>query len=142
MQRQNLFSDNWDGEDENIGGRYRVFGRPDAARMGATLYELNPGCPGIRWHMRYGAEEMFFVVSGQPMLRSPAGEEQLSPGDYVSCPEGRAGLHAFTNPTEEPVRILAVSAGGFPDVVATPSTATHGSRAATPTPNCSRAKTT
>src|SRR5262249_22611188 len=48
---------------------------------------------------------------------------QLSPGDFVFCPEGRAGLHAFRNPTDEPARILAMSAGSFPDVVAYPE---HG----------------
>ncbi len=36
------------------------------------------------------------------------------------CPEGRAGLHTFTNPTQEPARILAVSAGRYPDGVAYP----------------------
>ena len=47
-------------------------------------------------------------------------EEQLAPGDFVFCPEGRAGLHTFSNPTEEPAQILAISAGSFPDVVAYP----------------------
>ena len=73
--------------------------------------------------MHYGAEEMFFVLSGRPTLRNPDGEESLSPGDVVVCPEGRAGLHAFSNRTDEPAQILALSAGGFPDVVAYPE---HG----------------
>ena len=83
MNRQNLFSDAWDGENEEDRTRQRIFWRPDDARMGATLYEL-------------------------------------APGDFVFCPEGRAGLHTFSNPTEEPAQILAISAGGFPDVVAYP----------------------
>jgi uncharacterized cupin superfamily protein len=57
--------------------------------------------------MHYGAEEMFFVVSGTPTLRNEKTEEQLSPGDVVYCPEGIAGLHTFTNPTNEPVRLPA-----------------------------------
>ncbi len=36
------------------------------------------------------------------------------------CPEGIDGLHVFSNPTDEPVRILAVSTERFPDVVAYP----------------------
>lgn len=63
---------------------------------------------------------MFFVVSGRPILRNGQTEEQLAPGDVVHCPEGHAGLHTFTNPTSQPARILAVSAGRFPDVVAYP----------------------
>ena len=119
MTRQNLFSGPWD-EEHDDGTRRRVFWRPDDARMGATLHELAPGAPQSRMHMHYGAEEMFFVLSGRPLLRHRDGEEPLAPGDVVFCPEGRAGLHTFTNPTGEPVQILGISAGSFPDVVAYP----------------------
>ena len=102
MIRQNLFSDAWDGDDKEDRTRHRIFWRPDDARMGATLYELAPGAPGMRMHMHFGAEEMFFVLSGRPVFRNQHGEEELAPGDFVFCPEGRAGLHAFSNPTEEP----------------------------------------
>jgi uncharacterized cupin superfamily protein len=123
MHRQNLFSDEWDGEDEEARTRHRIFRRPDDARMGATLYELAPDAPEPRIHMHFGAEELFFVLSGRPVLRTPEGKEELAPGDFVFCPEGRAGLHTFSNPGDESARILAVSAGGFPDVVAYPE---HG----------------
>jgi uncharacterized cupin superfamily protein len=73
--------------------------------------------------MHFGAEEMFFVLSGRSLIRTREGQEELAPGDFVFCPEGRAGLHAFSNPTDEAVRMLAISAGGFPDVVAYPE---HG----------------
>ena len=73
--------------------------------------------------MHYGVEELFFVLSGRPVLRTPAGVETLAPGDFVFCPEGRAGLHTFGNPTEEPVQILAISTKRYPDVVAYPE---HG----------------
>ena len=120
MKRQNLFSGRWDGENEGTKTRNRVFSRPDDARMGATLYELAPGAPDPKLHMHFGAEELFFVLSGRPVFRNLDGEEELAPGDYVFCPEGRAGLHAFSNPSDEPAQILALSAGGFPDVVAYP----------------------
>jgi mannose-6-phosphate isomerase-like protein (cupin superfamily) len=121
MTRQNLFSDVWERDNEEAGIRHRVFWRPDDARMGATLYEFAPGAPEDRsTHMHYGAEEMFFVLSGRPLFRNQHGEEQLEPGDFVFCPEGRAGLHAFSNPTDGPLGILAISAGSFPDVVANP----------------------
>ena len=70
--------------------------------------------------MHYGVEEMFFVLAGAPTVRTPEGEEELSPGDVVYFPEGPDGLHDFSNPTSEPVRLLAVSTKRFPDVVAYP----------------------
>jgi uncharacterized cupin superfamily protein len=123
MNRQNLFADSpWDSEEHGpeTGLRHRTFWRPHSARMGASLWDLRPGAAGMRWHMHYGAEEMFFVISGRPLFRTPDGEEELAPGDFVFCPEGRAGLHAFGNPRDEPARILGMSAGSFPDVVAYP----------------------
>jgi uncharacterized cupin superfamily protein len=124
MSRQNFLSDEpWTDTYEDAGIRSRVFDRHLGAILGASLHELAPGAPGFKLHMHYGGEELFFVVSGTPTLRNGRTEEQLSPGDVVLCPEGREGLHTFTNPTDEPVRILAVSAGRFPDVVAYPE---HG----------------
>jgi uncharacterized cupin superfamily protein len=70
--------------------------------------------------MHYGVEEMFFVLSGTPTVRTPEAEEELSPGDVVYFPEGRDGLHTFSNPTDEPVRMLGISTKRFPDVVAYP----------------------
>jgi uncharacterized cupin superfamily protein len=123
MTRQNLFSELWDGENHDDGTRHRVFWRPDDARSGATLYEFAPGATGTKLHMHFGAEEMFFVLEGRPLFRTKDAEEVLAPGDFVFCPEGRAGLHTFSNPGEEHARILAFSAGSFPDVVAYPE---HG----------------
>jgi len=109
MTRLNFLNDEpWDETDERFQFRARSFGHELGADMlGASLRELAPGSPGGWLHMHYGVEEMFFVLSGTPMLRTGDGEEQLSPGDVVYCPEGIAGLHVFSNPTDEPVRILA-----------------------------------
>src|SRR5215470_3150208 len=117
MQRQNLFADApWDVEDTD--SRSRIFWRPDNARIGATLYELGPGYDGDMIHMHYGKEEMFFVLSGRPVVRDLEREEELAPGDFLFCPEGRAGLHAFSNPHTERARILAMSVNDYPGIIA------------------------
>jgi uncharacterized cupin superfamily protein len=110
----------WDETHEESAIRTRVFQRTPDQLLTGSLHELAPGSPGFHLHMHYGAEEMFFVLTGTPTLRTGRTEEQLAPGDVVHCPEGNDGLHTFTNPTEQPVRLLAVSAGRFPDVVAYP----------------------
>jgi uncharacterized cupin superfamily protein len=38
----------------------------------------------------------------------------------VYFPEGEKGLHDFSNPAEEPARIIGISSKRFPDVVAYP----------------------
>jgi uncharacterized cupin superfamily protein len=121
MSRQNYLSDEpWDELHDDVQIRTRVFARRREDTLTASLHQLLPRSPGFRLHMHYGGEEMFFVVSGTPVLRNGLTEEQFAPGDVVHCPEGRDGLHTFSNPGAEPARILALSAGGFPDVVAYP----------------------
>ena len=138
MNRQNLFSDSWDGENEEDRTRHRIFWRPDYARMGATLYELAPGAPEPRMHMHFGAEEMFFVLSGRPVFRNQHGEEELAPGDFVFCPEGRAGLHTFSNPAKNPLRSSRSAPGASRTSSPTPSTDMHGWRLAIPIRSYSR----
>jgi uncharacterized cupin superfamily protein len=121
MRRLNFLQDEpWDQVEDDV-RRVRWFGHPFGADMlGASLIELLPGAPGSPLHMHYGVEEMFFVLSGTPTVRTPEGEEQLSPGDVVYFPEGPDGLHDFSNATTEPVRMLGISTKRFPDVLAYP----------------------
>jgi len=120
LRRLNFLDDEpWDEVEDEL--RRRWFGHPFGADMlGASLTELLPGASGGPLHMHYGVEEMFFVLSGTPTVRTPEGEEELSPGDVLYFPEGPDGLHTFSNPTDEPVRLLGISTKRFPDVVAYP----------------------
>ncbi len=122
MRRLNFVADEpWDEVDDQDRVRVRWFGHTLGTDMlGASLRELLPGSPGGHLHMHYGVEEMFFILSGRPTVRTPEAEEQLSPGDVVYFPEGPDGLHTFSNPTDEPARLLAISTKRFPDVVAYP----------------------
>jgi uncharacterized cupin superfamily protein len=71
-------------------------------------------------------EELFVVLSGRPTLRTGSGEEALAPGDVVSMPRGIAGMHTFTNPTDEPARVLAISTKAIPEVVLYPELGKFG----------------
>jgi uncharacterized cupin superfamily protein len=121
VRRLNFLEDEpWDEVEEGV-RRARWFGHPFGTDLlGASLTELLPGADGGPLHMHYGVEEMFFILSGTLTVRTPDGEEQLSAGDVVYFAEGPEGLHDFSNPSNEPVRMLAVSTKRFPDVVAYP----------------------
>lgn len=122
MLRLNFLDDGpWDDVSDEHGVRTRWFGHPfETDMLGASLRELAPGASGDWMHMHYGVEEMFFVLSGRLTVRTPEGEEELTAGDVVYFPEGRAGLHDFSNPTDEPVRMLGISTKRFPDVLVYP----------------------
>jgi uncharacterized cupin superfamily protein len=132
MRRLNFLDDEpWDEVSDDA--RVRWFGHPfEADKLGASLWEFPPGSPGGPLHMHYGVEEMFVVLSGTLTVRTPEGTEELVPGDVVYFPEGPEGLHDFSNPSAEPVRMLAVSTSGSPMSSLTRSGELHGWRRAIP----------
>jgi uncharacterized cupin superfamily protein len=89
-------------------------------KLGASLYELQPGEKSFPYHYEYGAEEWLICVAGRPTLRSPDGEQELRPGDTVAFPEGPAGAHQVINSSDEPVKVLVLSTKGFPAVAVYP----------------------
>jgi uncharacterized cupin superfamily protein len=122
MRRLNFMDDEpWDEVHDEGRRRARWFGHPfETDMLGASLIELLPGAPGGPLHMHYGVEEMFFVLAGTPSVRTPEGEEALRPGDVIYFPEGRDGLHDFSNPADQPARVIGISTKRFPDVLAYP----------------------
>jgi uncharacterized cupin superfamily protein len=122
VSRPNAFEDEpWDMEMERFALRRRLVGRHAGAdALGASVYELDPGSPGFGLHAHYGMEELFVVLSGTPTLRTGEGEEQLRPGDVVSCLPGLRGLHTFKNDGDAPARILAISNSVTPEVAIYP----------------------
>ena len=59
---------------------------------------------------------MLIVLAGRPTLRTLDGKHELSPGDLIACPAGRAGAHRLDNRSGEPVRVLVVSTMLAPEI--------------------------
>jgi uncharacterized cupin superfamily protein len=75
-----------------------VGGRLGARRIGASVYRAEAGMPIWPYHYHHGIEEWLYVIAGAPVLREPAGERTLAPGDVVCFPTGRLGAHAVKGP--------------------------------------------
>lgn len=99
----------------------RVGATLGAARTGLSVYELPPGQAVSPYHYEDPEEEWLLVVSGNPTLRHPNGEDQLEPWDLVFFPSGPAGAHFVRNNSESTARvamfssITAVGAVVYPD---------------------------
>ncbi len=72
--------------------------RLGARRIGASVYAAEAGVPIWPYHHHHGIEEWLHVLAGAPVLREPAGERTLAPGDVVCFPTGRAGAHTVSGP--------------------------------------------
>jgi uncharacterized cupin superfamily protein len=121
----NLFDPDFEEHSERPGFEYRraKLGQDAGSeRLGASLYELEPGSPPFPLHYHLGNEELLIVISGRPSLRTPEGEREreLELGEVVALPVGERGAHQVVNHSPEPVRVLIVSEMNAPDVVVRP----------------------
>ena len=118
MKAFNVFDGDLDRERDQPGFSWRaaaVGEKLGATKLGASLYELDPGEKTFPYHYEYGCEEWLLVVAGKPTLRDPEGEHELRPGDVVVFPEGPEGAHQLRNGTDEPIRVLLFSTKGLPN---------------------------
>lgn len=73
---------------------------------GSTLvcvYEIPPGKSAYPYHYHLRDEETFHILSGEGMLRTPAGERRVSAGDFLHFPAGPEGAHKLTSTGSEPL---------------------------------------
>jgi uncharacterized cupin superfamily protein len=125
MPRLNIASPEFEYDDNDPEGfrsaMFRFGPLLGAKASGASVYELPPGQSICPYHYEYGEEEWLLVLEGQATLRTPQGEEQLTPWDVVFFPPGPEGAHAVRNDTDSTVRVLMfstrneVAAAVYPD---------------------------
>lgn len=116
----NIWSDDWEvvSDEEWAAGRSSRLPRGD--RIGASVYEIDPGQTSGLYHFHHGAEELLVVLRGTPTLREPAGERVLEEGEVVLFPVGPDGAHQLRNETDEPVRYLMAANRPSPEAVEYP----------------------
>jgi len=106
--------------------RARVGRQIGAERLGVSVWEVPAGEAAYPYHLHLGEEEIVVVLSGRPSLRTPDGWRELDEGEIVSFPRGEPGAHQVVNRTDDPVRFLAISTNGEPDIVLYPDSGKIG----------------
>jgi len=106
--------------------RARIGWQVGAQRLGLSVWEVEPGEAAYPYHLHLGEEEVLIVLAGRPSLRTPQGWRELDEGEVVAFPTGEAGAHQVANRTDDPVRFLAISTSGVPDVVLYPDSGKLG----------------
>jgi len=71
---------------ERAGGQCRV-----------SEYELPPSKSSYPYHYHMEREEVFYILRGEGILRTPVGETAVAAGDYLFFPAGANGAHKLTN---------------------------------------------
>jgi uncharacterized cupin superfamily protein len=106
--------------------RARISRQAGAERLGLSLWDLPPGQAAYPYHAHLTEEELVIVLEGRPSLRTAEGWRELAQGEVVPFLRGEAGAHQIVNRTEAPVRFLAFSSSGEPDVVLQPDSGKIG----------------
>jgi uncharacterized cupin superfamily protein len=97
--------------------RAKVGHQAGAVKTGLSYWEVDPGEAAYPYHTHLTEEEIVVVLEGRPSLRTPDGWRELEAGEVVVFHTGEAGAHQIVNRTDEPVRFLAFSNAGAPEVV-------------------------
>lgn len=115
---RNVFGDEWDNPYPPLEGWQSNVRRlvPRGHDLGMTLYELLPGQTQCPYHFHHGDEELILVLRGRPTLRTPDGERELEPGDFVHFPTGAVGAHQMINRSDEPARYVVGSSNAAPEI--------------------------
>jgi len=74
-----------------------IVSREQAKQCAVSLYELPPGKCAYPYHFHTKNEEVFYIISGQGMIRTPDGEKAVSAGDFLFFPADEKGAHKLTN---------------------------------------------
>lgn len=84
-----------------------------ARKLGYRIAEIAPGrvfCP-MHWHVE--EEEVFYVLSGRPSIRTHRGTIACRPGDFIAFPTGERGTHQLLNDSGDICRVLLVGANAW-----------------------------
>jgi uncharacterized cupin superfamily protein len=90
---------------ERFGGGCRIEGETRFPEVGVNIRVLEPGVPACLYH-REGAQEDFFILSGECVLIVEEQERHLRAGHFVHCPADTA--HVFVGAGEERCVILMI----------------------------------
>ena len=87
----------------------RALGDPcGLIQFGANLVELPPGCWSSQRHWHSHEDELVYVVSGELVLVTDAGEQRLSAGMIAGFPAGTSDGHHLINRSDRPATYIEI----------------------------------
>ena len=72
----------------------------EATKCRVNFLEVEPGNYAYGYHYHEANEEVFYIISGTGIVRTPKGEITLKAGDVIAFPAGEEGAHVIRNGSE------------------------------------------
>src|SRR6185503_6861122 len=89
-------------EKRRLGDRFGL------TQYGVNLVTLGAGCQSALRHWHTHEDELVYVLSGELVLVTDAGEQVVGPGMVVGFPGGSKDAHHFVNRSGAPAQYLEV----------------------------------
>lgn len=89
-------------------------------QFGVNLVTLNPGAQSALRHWHTHEDEFVYVLSGEVVLITEAGEQVLRAGHCAGYPAGRNDAHHFINRSSAPAQYLEVGSRFDDDIARYP----------------------
>jgi uncharacterized cupin superfamily protein len=71
-----------------------------AEQCNVSVYEIPPGKSAYPYHYHLRNEEVFYIISGTGILKTPGEERVVSCGELIYFPANENGAHKLTNASE------------------------------------------
>ena len=98
-----------------------------AQKLGCRLVKVDPGYRAWPFHSHRVNEEMFFVLSGQGIIRIGEQSFPIKEGDIIAAPaSGPEGAHQIINNSDQEITYLCVSTMVQPDIMEYPDSDKFG----------------
>ena len=95
--------------------RQRVGKAAGLKNFGVNLTTLAPGSQSALRHWHSAQDEFIYVVAGDLVLVTDAGEQTLQPGDMAGFAAGKANGHHLINRSNSPATYLEIGDKSTPD---------------------------
>lgn len=69
-------------------------------KCNVSVYEIPPGKSAYPFHYHYQSIEVFYIIRGEGVLRTPDGQTNVTGGDILAFPANEEGAHKLTNASE------------------------------------------
>lgn len=90
----------------------------DVSKCSANFVEVDPGKFAYGYHYHEENEEVFYIISGEALVKTVKGDIHLKQGDAICFPANESGSHVISNPSKtEKLIYLDFGTANKPDVV-------------------------
>lgn len=87
-------------------------------RCSANFVEVEPGEFAYGYHFHEENEEVFYIISGNAVVKTENGDINLKTGDAIAFPANKSGSHVISNPSKtEKLIYIDFGTANKPDVV-------------------------